>query len=623
LRETRQSVRDSGRKHRSRNAGQAAHAFPTFGNHHRTGETVSSDRILVVEDEETIRLVLSTLLQEKGYAVVCASTGSEAIAVTARERFAVAVVGMLIPPVNGLEVLAQIKHNSPDTEVLIMTASASLQNALEAMRRGAFDTIHKPVESAEVEELIRRALDKRSLTLSNRALVVDLERQNQRLKSTANRLASLHAAGMGMSVIRSLPELLNFYLELVTEELDVERASVMLRDDDGAMRIVASRGLDGAWVNEVRVRPGEGVAGRVLQTGKAVIVNDSVVTENPGQRALPGPYASFPITLSMPVRSSVDVIGTLNLTHRKNGHPFDKDDVAYLSALAGQLAVAVDRANHIARLQGRERELSESRERLEDEVRRRTADLREANESLRKAKEAAEAANHSKSEFLANMSHELRTPLHGILSYARFGLRDASQPEPETLLEYFRKIEASGSTLMTLVSDVLDLSTIEAGRTTYEFTTLDLTGLVRTAWDEFSPQFQERRLYTDLALPRMVVNVEGDRMRLLQVLRNLLGNALKFTRSEIQLALEFDGQRARVRLSDDGQGVPEAEREAIFQKFVQSSRTKSGAGGVGLGLAISREIVTVHSGRIWAEPRTKGTSFVFELPASAAAQAAA
>jgi PleD family two-component response regulator len=82
LRETRQSVRDSGRKHRSRNAGQAAHAFPRFGNHHRTGETVSSDRILVVEDEETIRLVLSTLLKEKGYAVVCAST-SEAIAVTA------------------------------------------------------------------------------------------------------------------------------------------------------------------------------------------------------------------------------------------------------------------------------------------------------------------------------------------------------------------------------------------------------------------------------------------------------------------------------------------------------------------------------------------------------------
>jgi signal transduction histidine kinase len=117
--------------------------------------------------------------------------------------------------------------------------------------------------------------------------------------------------------------------------------------------------------------------------------------------------------------------------------------------------------------------------------------------------------------------------------------------------------------------------------------------------------------------------VEGDRTRLLQVLRNLLGNALKFTRTEIQLAMEFDGERARVRLSDDGQGVPEAEREAIFEKFVQSTRTKSAAGGVGLGLAISREIMIVHGGRIWAEARGKGSAFVLELPASWATEAAA
>jgi signal transduction histidine kinase len=91
--------------------------------------------------------------------------------------------------------------------------------------------------------------------------------------------------------------------------------------------------------------------------------------------------------------------------------------------------------------------------------------------------------------------------LHGILSYARFGVRDVKESDPETLLEYFHKIEASGSTLMTLVSDLLDLSTIEAGRTTYDFASLDLGELVHTAWDEFEPQFQERRLYVELNLP--------------------------------------------------------------------------------------------------------------------------
>jgi hypothetical protein len=375
-------------------------------------------------------------------------------------------------------------------------------------------------------------------------------------------------------------------------ELDVERASVMLRDDEGAMRIVASRGLDGAWVAEVRVHPGEGVAGRVLQTGKAVIVNDHVATENPGQRALPGPYASFPITLSMHVRSSVDVIGTLNLTHRLDGRPFDKDDVAYLSALAGQLAVAVDRANHIAQLQRRERELSESRERLEDEVRRRTADLREANESLRKAKEAAEAASHSKSEFLANMSHELRTPLHGILSYARFGLRDASQPGG--VCSSATKDQGDDSTLMTS-------SAICRSRPSKRAADGEFTALVHRT---FEPWDGSARSRSRLRVSRFVSSCmsKGD-------------PGCSGTPSAGQCAQvhkrdpareEFDGPRSwfvRRRAETCGGG-----RGAIFQVRTVS-RTKSGAGGVRLKPR-SPPIVTVHSGA----SGSRAARVVLELP---------
>ncbi len=259
-------------------------------------------------------------------------------------------------------------------------------------------------------------------------------------------------------------------------------------------------------------------------------------------------------------------------------------------------------------------------EHLEELVAARTGELETA-------KNAAEAANRTKSEFLANMSHELRTPMHAVLSFAKLGADrlDAGRTDAEKLRQYLGRIQSSGGRLLNLLNDLLDLSKLEAGRMNYDFGRHDLRQIVDAVVEEMSQIAREKGITVEVAGGDQPVPVWCDPARIGQVLRNLLGNALKFTPAgrAVRLALgsgplPFGPGRpgAHLEITDEGNGIPDGELEAVFDKFVQSSKTRSGAGGTGLGLAICREIVTQHGGRIWAEHAPHGGArFVVVMPA--------
>jgi PAS domain S-box-containing protein len=245
--------------------------------------------------------------------------------------------------------------------------------------------------------------------------------------------------------------------------------------------------------------------------------------------------------------------------------------------------------------------------------------LVETRRELEDAKNQAESANLAKSEFLTNISHELRTPMQGIIGFAKLGIDRMSKLDRHKLLSYFNEISASGERLLSLLNDLLDLSRLEAGKMEYEFGNEELTQQVRTVIGEMAPLLREKEIEVDIQAPDSPIIARMDAATIEQVIRNLVSNAVKYSpvKGKIRIHLEENSAELQLTIIDEGIGIPEEELSSIFEKFVQSSKTKTPAGGTGLGLAICQQIISDHQGFIWAENNPEiGAKFGFRLPKS-------
>ena len=425
-------------------------------------------------------------------------------------------------------------------------------------------------------------------------------RELERLRHLASTLlAGTEVDGLVREVAQSAAEL-----------LEAESGAVTLVVEEGRfLKVTAATGPLAKAVG--MLLPMEGS----LQ-GWAVIQDTSLMSDD--MDADPRSYhlPTLPITLRtaaiVPLRSAGVVIGTVSVFNRRDGRPFSENDLQLLQILGDQVVVGIDRAQV----------LSESR-RSEVALRAKNAEL--------------QRATQLKSEFMANMSHELRTPLNAIIGFSDLILQGGAGEVPAQQREFLDSVARNGRHLLSLINSVLDLAKIEAGRMGLSLGHTDVREAITGAVTDTASLRSAKRQECVLNLDPSPLTVVADRVRIRQILFNLLSNASKFTREggKIYLAAvrtraplrrpaERAGDKARlvpqdvvwVSVADEGIGIKPEDMTKLFQEFsqVESSASRQ-AQGTGLGLALCKRFVELHGGRIGAESvPSKGSTFWFILP---------
>ena len=288
-----------------------------------------------------------------------------------------------------------------------------------------------------------------------------------------------------------------------------------------------------------------------------------------------------------------------------------------LEAINAELEVQTEK------LQASEEELRVQQEELEqtnEELSERSLLLEEKNTEIQKKSEALEVTTRYKSEFLANMSHELRTPLNSILLLSRLLSENNSQSMNEEEIEFAKVIQSSGNSLLGLIDEILDLSKIEAGKMELEFLNVETKEITDSLSNLFNQVAKEKNVDFEIISDQAPLVMKTDKMRLEQILKNLISNAIKFTdKGSVSLEIKMNDDDDKIIcfiVKDTGIGIPLDKQPLIFEAFQQADgSTKRKYGGTGLGLSISRELAKLLNAEIILHSdEGKGSSFTLCLP---------
>lgn len=275
------------------------------------------------------------------------------------------------------------------------------------------------------------------------------------------------------------------------------------------------------------------------------------------------------------------------------------------------------------KLQASEEELRVQQEELEqtnEELSERSVLLEEKNNEIQKKSEALELTTRYKSEFLANMSHELRTPLNSILLLSRLLSENNNKSMNNEEIEFAKVIQSSGNSLLGLIDEILDLSKIEAGKMELEFLDVSTKEITDNLWNLFSHVAKEKNIKFEIIANEAPIVIKTDKMRLEQILKNLISNAIKFTdKGSVSLEIKVNTDDDKIIcfiVKDTGIGIPLGKQPLIFEAFQQADgSTKRKYGGTGLGLSISRELAKLLRGEIILHSKeNEGSTFTLCIP---------
>ena len=380
-------------------------------------------------------------------------------------------------------------------------------------------------------------------------------------------------------------------VSLLCERFNYYHASIFLLDETNTYAVVresvGEAGRDMKQRGHKLAVGSKSIIGTATATGKPVIVND--VTQSPTyypNPLLPDTHSE----MGLPLKLADRIIGAVDLQSSKV-NAFTPDDVGVLQILADQIAVAIDNARSY--------------------------------EIAQKAVAEMLEVDRLKSQFLANMSHELRTPLNSIIGFSRVILKGIDGPINEVQKQDLGAIYNSGQHLLALITDILDLSKLEAGKMELQFAEVNIGDLINSAMSTAVGLVKDKPIKLNHIVPTDLPIVMADATRVRQVLINLVSNAAKFT-DEGSITIEAFGSVSQsgkpeimVTVTDTGVGIAEEDRAKLFQPFsqVDNSPTRK-TGGTGLGLSICKSLIEMHGGQIGLlnSEIGKGSTFFFTLP---------
>ena len=451
--------------------------------------------------------------------------------------------------------------------------------------------------------------------------------------------------------------LAKFVLNFVVEYTDCQAGAFYLLDDFGTLQLKSGYAIMPAHQKK-SIALGEGMAGQAALSASPRLIeglNDELYTLTflPGEIKPRAIYA-LPLVFNKQVKGVVEIVSISGFTEIQK---------TFLQSAAATIGIAIHTAQNRQRiqelleetqsqteelqaqqseleninaeleaqaekLQASEEELKVQQEELQQaniELEERSRLLEEKNEvilernlEIQRKAEDLEQTTRYKSEFLANMSHELRTPLNSILLLSRLLSENHQHNLSDEQVEYAQVIQTSGKGLLTLIDEILDLTKIESGKMELEYSTVRLEGLSADLNSLFAPLARDKNISFEITLAEQAPStIETDRLRLDQIVRNLISNALKFTKAgSVGLHISTEGHAVHFSVKDTGIGIPADKHETIFEAFQQADgSTRRQYGGTGLGLSISRELARLLGGEISLKSEEgKGSTFTLTIP---------
>jgi len=302
------------------------------------------EKIIIIDDEKRMCDSLSALLSQSTYRVSTFQDPLEAMKLIESGDVDLVVTDIKMPNMSGLDILEKVREKDELLPVILMTAYATLSSAVEAISKGAYDYLLKPIEFTQFELAIKRALDKRNSDRFRLKIVDDLKESNDKLKRHVNELNALYEAGTSIGSAANSTELLKKIVKIAAKVTEAKVGSVMLLDDAGEyLTIEAAIGLSDEIIATTKLPLGSSIAGLVAQQGQPMIIDD-VENDQKFRRMNKERYGAASL-LCVPLRIQNKVLGVINMANKQDGGIFTADDLRLLTTFAGQVAVTVDDAN--------------------------------------------------------------------------------------------------------------------------------------------------------------------------------------------------------------------------------------------------------------------------------------